>query len=81
MPTVKELKEHLSNWYKDDDVLAYNLWNIEDVLESAKECGVDIDESIANKVLEKVFYKCDSSVGINWDTIEYHIRKLIEQGE
>lgn len=72
MATVKELKEFLNRNYKDSDVIAYHLWEVDDVMMRGKDRDIEIDKETAARILEAVNRNKDASVGINWDVIDYH---------
>lgn len=80
MPTVKELRDHL-NSYKDDDIIAFNLWSITDVMESAKNLNIEISEEEAEEILETTNEYKNTSIGINWDVIEMNIFRYDSERE
>ena len=49
------------------------VWTIEDVLEHARQLKVRITNAQAREILFQVQNKHDASLGINWDTLEFHI--------
>ena len=49
------------------------VWTIEDVLEHARQLKVRITRAQAREILFQVQNKHDVSLGINWDTLEFHI--------
>lgn len=72
MPTVKELKEHL-NTYKDDDVIAWDIWCPEDVIWVGKQDGKVVSQERAEEVIEEVNRHKDAELGINWDTLRCYL--------
>ena len=74
MPTVKELKRHLDTFYPDDEVIAYDLWLKGDVADLARQLNIEITEEQVTNVLESMNRQKDSSIGMNWDVVETHIK-------
>jgi len=72
MATIKELKEHLKS-YNDNDVIAYDIWQVKDVILQAKDLGLTVTEEQAKSILDTVHNNRDSEQGINWDVIQYQI--------
>ncbi len=72
MPTVKEMKEHLAT-YKDDDVIAWDIWTTEDAIWQAKREGKHLTEEQAQEVIEEVHRHKDAELGINWDTLSCYL--------
>ncbi len=72
---VSQLKEQLNRDFKDDDEVAYVIWNREDVLDRAQELGIEITDDAADALLEKMHMKGDASIGMTWDTIEFYLQE------
>ena len=74
MATVKEVIEHLqSDSFKPDDVVAVAIWQVEDVLERAKENKMKITKKQAEEIIDRIDRKQDASLGISWDTIDAYL--------
>jgi len=74
--TIRELKEHLES-YDPDDVIAYDLWSIEDV--EGFHHGVVTREQ-AEEVLLRMGNNKDCNVGLNWDYMNYHLDNVLSEG-
>ncbi len=72
MPTVKQLKDWLET-YDEDEVIAYAIWEIDDVAWIAEKNGIEIDKDTAKRVIEKVHHRQDANIGINWEIIECYL--------
>jgi uncharacterized protein HemY len=79
MPSIKEVIEHLQG-YNPDDVVAYDIWQVEDVMQQAKEDGVVISEENAKEVLERIDRHKDAEVGISWAVISSVLDDMVEEG-
>lgn len=55
-------------------------WSTEDVLNKAKEMGIELTEKQADTILYNIEYYHDASVGINWDVIEFQIENYLDNG-
>lgn len=75
MPKVSQLIEDLKQFYKPDDVIAYDIWCREDVLERASEFSIDITEEQADKIIEDMHENRDAEYGITWDTIDTYLQE------
>jgi len=51
-------------------------WHVHDVISIGRNLGLHVKESDARHILEQVKHGHDSSVGINWDTIEHYVRQF-----
>ena len=54
------------------------IWNIEDVIEQAKQDGVEMDEEKARQVLATVEHRHDCTIGVTWDAISAAIAENME---
>ena len=52
------------------------IWDIDDVLSRAKEKHINITEQQALEILHNIERHHDTEIGINWDTIDYHLDSL-----
>ena len=75
--TKKELMEHLS-YVKDNDIIAVDIWGMDDVKEKAEDSyGICIADEQASNVLSMMASSHDCEIGMNWDTLEYHLENEI----
>ena len=84
MATVKDLKEHLENYYNDDDVIAYDLWGTDDVayhMEGMFELIEPLDELEKESVIENLDANKDCNYGITWNTLDIHIDNVLRNRE
>ena len=79
MTTVKEAIEHLQRHLKPTDHVAITIWNVEDVLDQAKERKIKISKRKAEELLDDLDRHQDASVGINWDTISAYLDEYGEE--
>lgn len=57
-------------------------WCLQDVLEQAENNGTSLTRKQASSVLEACLYDHDfSGRWVNWDVINYHIDKVLEESE
>ena len=56
--------------------VAITIWCEDDVLEYAQENEIRLTRKQARKVIDRIDSKQDSSMGINWDTIDYYIDEV-----
>ena len=77
MPTVKNVIRFLQENYKEDEIVAWNCWTVEDIRDYAKQMHKRVSHVSAEKIVEDIHYQQDASIGINWDVIEEHIRMAI----
>jgi predicted transcriptional regulator len=71
--TIDQAEECLQKACWSDQIAI--VWTIEDVLEHARQLKVRITKAQARAILFQVQNKHDASLGINWDTLEFHIRE------
>jgi hypothetical protein len=69
MTTVKELIKFLQERYDPDDVVAYDLWSSEDVLDKAREMKIYMTKEQVDEALESIDRNKDAEIGITWYTI------------
>ncbi len=75
--TVEELIRHLRNNYQHDDVIAYSLWSVDDILDRARSIRIPISIGQAKEVLMSVNRHKDAAIGISWDTIDAEIDPVV----
>ncbi len=51
-------------------------WGIEDFINTASHIDYKISKEEVQSALEKMIYDHDSNNGINWNTIDYYVRKF-----
>jgi predicted nucleotidyltransferase len=78
LPTIAELIVYLQRNYKPKDVVCYQLWTTEDIVDVARENGWSITKPIAEATLEVMDKKWDAGIGLNWDVIEVYVHEAME---
>jgi len=73
---VKDLIKHLQKDYKPDDVIAYDIWTMDDVLIASKDIDIDLTDEEMIKVLNRANHNKDAQIGINWDVLTCYIREV-----
>ena len=82
--TVKELIKHLEN-YSPDDVIAYNLWSVDDVLHVSNRDYhyyhdyPEVTRAQAEEVLRRMERRKDATIGLNWDVLYYHLDEVMRE--
>lgn len=78
--TIKKLIEHLET-YNPNDVIAYDLWVVEDVIYAAKDRSepIEVTQEQAEEVIRLMNHRKDCNVGLNWDVMNYHLDVIIEE--
>lgn len=51
-------------------------WDIDDVLERAKETGITLTSDQAKEVLDEAEHRFDANVGINWYVLDEYIEGM-----
>jgi len=51
------------------------VWSTLDVQSQAESMGLSVDDDQAYEILEEIIDDHDASIGISWDTINYHIQE------
>ena len=91
MATVKDLKRHIKDCgYKDDDVITWQIWTVEDVLEVARDKEYDSDhidvitmyqtevtKEMAEDVIRNVHENQSAEFGISWYTLMSELDDII----
>jgi hypothetical protein len=62
---IKDLKEN----YKPNDVLAVDLWNVEDVRECAESNGIKLKKDEPESILYRMQKNQDAEIGFNNDVL------------
>ena len=70
MTTVKDHIEHMKNSYKPEDIVAVAVWQVDDVLERAKEREIKLTREQAEEIIHRIDRKASATLGITWDTID-----------
>jgi hypothetical protein len=78
--TVNSALKDLKHYPKGAHI-AYSIWQVDDVLEKAKEMEVEISETEANEIIDFVHNKRDAELGISWMTIETAIDIYMDEHE
>lgn len=76
--TIKELIKHLES-YNLDDVIAYDLWSVDDVIEEGNHHDEypEVTQEQAEEVLLRMDHHKDCNVGLNWDYMNYHLDNVM----
>jgi len=69
--------EHTKKMEKSINII----WNIEDVLEQAKQSNINLTEEQALEILEDVENSHDANIGINWDVLDCYIDNVANRQE
>jgi len=69
--TVAEAIKRLK-WNGEQHV-AVAIWSEDDVLERAKELGIECSRARAREIIDRIDHKQDCSLGISWDTIDCYL--------
>ena len=81
MPTIKELKNYLET-LDDEDIVAYDIWQVEDVELRQDELSVKLTKEECEEVLEEMYNGFDANYGLCWDIMGAHIADIAnEKGE
>lgn len=70
MPTVKELKECLDNYYQDDQVIAFDIWCTDDLYSRADKDYVARKDPRLEEALHRMHAYKDATIGLNWDVAD-----------
>ena len=54
-------------------------WCLEDIKHQAKENGYNLTDQELNDVADLCESEHDASIGINWDVIDYHVDRVVEE--
>lgn len=76
--TVKELIKHLET-YNPDDVIAYDLWSVDDVMHEGNHDYPDVTRAQAEEVLGRMERHKDATIGMNWDVLNYHLDEVVRE--
>lgn len=79
--TIRELIKHLET-YNPDDVIAYDLWSVDDVIAEGNHHGdyAEVTQEQAEEVLLRMEHHKDCNVGLNWDVMNYHLDNVMSDG-
>ena len=77
MPQVRELIEYLQTHHKPDEILAWSLWNLEDVHHVATESDKTLSDTQATEILEIIHVSQDAEGGLNWGFIEFTMNNYL----
>lgn len=76
MPTGREMKEFIAKTYKDDETVAFDVYNVADALNYCRRIyREDVTEDMAARALEAMHYNKDCNEGYNWTSLMEHIPK------
>ena len=77
MTTVRELIQALENNHELDDVIAFELWSVDDVMERAAEREIEVTREEAEWVLESMERHHDCIYGMNWQALDNAIDSVV----
>ena len=79
MAEVKELIDHLSKSYMPTDIIAYDIWSVDDVMAVHKESGSKkkLSKEQAEEALEYVDRHKDATYGISWETLRCALDEVL----
>ena len=69
----------LQDYAKEGVATCVIVWVTYDVIERAKQLGIECTEEQANDIIEYMERKQDSENGVTWDTIDYHLTSLCRE--
>jgi len=75
--TIAELITHLQG-YNPESVIAYDLWQVDDVIGYAEQTGLTITKGQAEQVLDRMDDEKDANIGMSWDVLDYHLQRVME---
>jgi hypothetical protein len=73
---VKEWIKMLQKSNPEESVCIH-MWQVEDVIEQAKEIGKRVTKNEAQEILEEIEDNIDSELGVSWTTIRIGIEDFI----
>ena len=77
--TVRRLIDDLLRWHWEDELIMGHFWIEDDIQEQAFDTiGRKLTRDEADAVLYEMDRKCDSSMGITWETVIYSIEKVVK---
>jgi hypothetical protein len=78
--TIAQLIKHLEQ-YNPDDVIAYDLWTVDDVLHEGNHHDdyPDVTQEQAEEVLGRMERHKDATIGMNWDVLNYHLDEVMSK--
>ena len=85
--TAKELVEYIQHYYNDDDIITGVIWgasdvrirNMDDDYNNEEEegfKGTPLTDEQCKEVLRRLNHYHDAEVGINWETIDWHLEQI-----
>jgi hypothetical protein len=66
------------NEYWDGSIVG-SVWCIDDVIENARQHGLEVSEKQAKAVLDLALHKHDAEIGINWDVLLIHTEGVLAE--
>lgn len=78
---VQELITHLQTNYKPDQVIAYDIWSINDIdcLIADNGYNEQLPENLKETVLLMTQQSKDAEQGINWTVLDCHLQDVYEE--
>lgn len=75
---IHELIKYLVNNFQPNDVVAYDIWSVEDV-RSDYAGGSNLTQEEAEDVLQRIDDRKDATIGITWDTVSTTVAEVISE--
>jgi hypothetical protein len=66
----------LKGYKENNKATCVLIWIAEDVFGRAKDLDIKCTEAEADGILEYMERKQDATLGVTWDTIDYHLENL-----
>ena len=78
---ISELIEYLQKSYDPNDIIAYDLWSVDDVLHANDSDQVTVTKEQAEEVLGRMERHKDCTIGLNWDFLSYYLNQVMEESQ
>lgn len=75
--TPKELIKHLETFEDQDALIAYDIWQIEDVQTQAPH----LTEEQCADVINEMEHRKDACIGLSWDVMDVYIWRVEEENK
>lgn len=59
--------------------IAYDIWQVEDVIYRAGESGLQVTNEQAEDILYYMEQNRDANIGLNWDVMDIYIDRMLEK--
>jgi hypothetical protein len=76
MPKVSEYIKYLQEAYEDDEIVAIDIWGVEDILNVADSAGKpQLPPDVAADILDSAASNIDANEGLTWELFEEAVSK------